>query len=426
MDLGKADKTLRNLKPQTTAYTKALGDGICCRVSPNGTRTLELRARLHGKVTRWPLGFYPSTTISEAAAKAADFRALLKEGLSPKVAQKRATNSNIPRNVKEAAARFIEGHIVLKLRPNSAREAKRLIEVEVLPELGNHPLQQLERTDLTALIERKARALRAQKKKGVAANRLSAAIGKFMGWCGTQGWVSADLATKLPKPAAETPKARTLDAAETNNEVGAIWNLLTEFADTGAVIPAPHGRILQLLALTGARCSEITRLTAAHVNLKAGTFEITDGKTAASNRLIPMTPVVCAIIDEALVSAGQGLLFPSARAHTVVPSNEISRSCRKLVKLAGVAPFTPHDLRRTAISLMAEAGIDGDIRRRITGHQATDVHGKIYDRALRLGDMRAGLLVVEQHYTAAAAQAAAKAAAKAANVISISTNRKIG
>jgi integrase len=419
MDLGKADKTLRNLKPQATAYTKALGDGICCRVAPNGTRTLELRARLHGKVSRWPLGFYPSTTISEAAAKAADFRALLKNGLSPKVAQLRATNNEIPRNVKEAAARFIEGHVVLKLRPNSAKEAKRLIEVEVLPELGNHPLQQLERTDLTGLIERKARALRSRKRKGVAANRLAAVIGKFIGWCAAQGWLSTDLATKLPKPAVETPKVRTLDATDMNNEVGVIWNLLTELAEAGTGIPAPHGRILQLLALTGARCSEITRLTAAHINLKAGTLEITDGKTAASNRHIPMTPSARSIIEQALAGAGEGLLFPSARAHTLVPSNEISRSCRKLVKLAGVAPFTPHDLRRTAISIMAEAGVDGDIRRRITGHQAGDVHGRIYDRALRLEDMRAALLEIEQLYTTAAI----KAASNSANIVSISNKR---
>jgi integrase len=422
MDLGKADKTLRNLKPQATAYTKALGDGICCRVAPNGTRTLELRARLHGKVSRWPLGFYPSTTISDAAAKAADFRALLKNGLSPKVAQQRATNNEIPRNVKEAAARFIEGHVMLKLRPNSAKEAKRLIEVEVLTELGNYPLQQLERADLTGLIERKARALRSRKKKGVAANRLAAVIGKFIGWCAVQGWLSTDLATKLPRPAVETPKVRMLDATDTNNEVGVIWNLLAELAEAGTGIPAPHGRILQLLALTGARCSEITRLTAAHINLKAGTLEITDGKTAASNRLIPMTPSTRSIIEQALVGAGDGLLFPSSRAHTIVPSNEISRSCRKLVKMAGVAPFTPHDLRRTAISIMAEAGVDGDIRRRITGHQAADVHGKIYDRALRLEDMRVALTTIEAHYTAAAS----KATARPSNVVAIPTRRERG
>lgn len=410
MDLNRADKLLRNLKPRPAAYSVALGDGILCRVAPNGTRTLELRARLHGKVSRWLLGHYPSTTISEAAAKAADFRSMLKDGLSPKVAAQRAANGDVPRNVKDAAARFIDGHIEVKLRPRSAKEAKRLIEVEVLPSLGSYPLQQLQRTDITALIERKARALRERKKKGVAANRLAAGLSKFLGWAAAQGWVSNDIAVKLPKPAVEKARDRVLSADESNNEVGVVWSLLSDLAAAGTGIPDPHVPILQLLALTGARCSEITNLTTARVNLKAGTFEITDGKTDASNRVVPMTPATRAIIESRIDKVGLGLLFPSSRSGTVIPSNEISRSCRKLVKLAGVTPFTPHDLRRTVISVMAEAGVDGDIRRRVTGHDAHDAHGRIYDRAQRFEDMRTALLIVERHYLVAAQAAASKAA----------------
>ena len=108
----------------------------------------------------------------------------------------------------------------------------------------------------------------------------------------------------------------------------------------------------------------------------------------------------------------QQLLFPSPRAGKVIPSNEISRSARDLVKKLEHAPWTPHDLRRTAISIMAEAGVDGDIRRRITGHQAPDIHGRVYDRAQRLDDMRAALLVIEVAYATAAT-------AKADNVLTL-------
>lgn len=419
MDLNKADRTLRNLKPRAAAYTVALGDGICCRIAPNGLRTLELRARLHGTVTRFALGSYPAITVTEAHAKAAGYRAMLKDGLSPKVAAQRATNGDLPRNVKEAAARFIEGHLKVKAGGTWAAEAGRLIKVEVLPALGDHPLQQLQRTDLTALIERKARDLRARNKRGVAANRLAAVLGKMFSWCAAQGWVSAELATKLPKPASEKAKDRTLSADDANNELGEIWRVLDNHATNGTGMPAPHGRILQLLALTGARCSEVTGLTTACYNPKTCSLVIVEGKTAASRRTIPTPPAARFIIEEAIAKVGQGLLFPSARARTAIPSNEISRSCRKLVKLAGVPPFTPHDLRRTAISIMAEAGVDGDIRRRVTGHQAQDVHGKIYDRAQRLEDMRAALLIVERHYAEAGARAVVKAPAACENVVTL-------
>ena len=407
MDYGKADRVLRNLKPRDAAYSVALGDGICCRVAPNGVRTLELRARLHDKVQRFRLGHYPATTITEAAALAANHRAMLKEGLSPKVQERRAANGDLPRSVREAAARFIEGHLKIKAGERWAAEAQRLIEVDVLPAIGGYPLAQLQRTDLTSLIENKARDLRARNMKGVAANRLAAVIGKFFAYCAMQGWASHDLGAKLPKPAAEKAKDRTLLSSGPNNELGVLWNALADAAAAGGPILPSHARILQLLAITGARCSEITNLTATVVNLEAGVMRITDGKTDASNRVVPLAPAARAVFEAQVASTttATDLVFPSPRAGAVIPSNEISRSCRKLVKLLKLTPFTPHDLRRTAISIMAEAGVDGDIRRRITGHQAPDIHGRIYDRAQRLDDMRAALLVIETAYAAAAANA---------------------
>lgn len=416
MDLGKADKTLRNLKGKDASYTVALGDGICTRVAPNGTRTLELRARLNGTLQRYRLGHYPATTIAEAVAKAAEYRAMLREGLSPKVAEQRARGGDVPRNVTEAAERFTEAHLRVKTRERWAHEAERILKKEVLPVIGGTPLKQLQRTDLTALVEKKAKALRAKNRKGVMANRIAAVLSKLFGWCASQGWVPGDLARNLPKPAKETAKDRTL----TPSEAGTLWLMLEECATHGGAIPQVHARVLQLLALTGGRCSEITSLTRHRIDVSNGVLMVTGGKTQASNRTLPLTAAARAVIELQAASLGeeeQDLLFPSPRAGKVIPSNEISRSVRDLVKLLKQARWTPHDLRRTAITVMAEAGIDGDIRRRVTGHQAADIHGRIYDRAARLEDMRAALLVVERWYTDAAAKASA--GADQANVVSI-------
>ena len=60
-----------------------------------------------------------------------------------------------------------------------------------------------------------------------------------------------------------------------------------------------------------------------------------------------------------------------------------------------MVPWTPRDLRRTATSRLADLGIDGDVRRRITGHVAHDIHGRVYDRAERLQDGLAALKQLE-------------------------------
>lgn len=421
MDLSKADRTLRNLKSKSTAYTVALGDGISCRVAPNDTKTLELRARLHDKLQRFKLGHYPATTITTAVAKAAEIRAQLKEGMNPKVEQQRAAAGDIPRNVKEAADRFVAEHINVMARDRWRVEATRIIDIEILPALGSYPLQQLRRTDLTALVDKKAAALRKAEKRGIMANRLAAVLGKLFTWCADKGWLSSDLGRRLPKPAKEQPRDRAL----TPEEAGALWNLLAECATAEGPILRVHARVLQLLAITGARCSEITGLTTATVDLKAGTFTISNGKNASSNRTLPLTPAARAVIEAALAEPreeGQDLVFPSPRVGGRIASNEISRSARDLVTLLKHTRWTPHDLRRTAASVMADAGIDGDVRRRVTGHQAPDVHGRVYDRALRLEAMREGLLVVERWVLAAASAEAAKTAEQGGKVVRI--NRK--
>jgi integrase len=48
-------------------------------------------------------------------------------------------------------------------------------------------------------------------------------------------------------------------------------------------------------------------------------------------------------------------------------------------KLPGVAPWVIHDLRRTARSLLARAGVRPDIAERVLGHAIAGVEG-VYDR----------------------------------------------
>ena len=113
------------------------------------------------------------------------------------------------------------------------------------------------------------------------------------------------------------------------------------------------------------------------------------------------------------------MLFPQPKAGGVIPSNEVSRATRRLVKLLKQQPWTPHDLRRTAVSAMAEARVDADVRRRVTGHLAEDVHGRVYDKALRLEDMKVALGTIEA-WVVAAAEKDAQVGESAANVVPIS------
>ena len=420
MDFAATDRKLRTLKPRATAYSEALGDGLLCRVSPNGLKTIELRARLFNTVRRYPLGHYPAMTITEAFEKAGAYRALLKAGIDPKLQERRTMSNDVPRFVRDAAERFIQAHLKESgtVRQRWATEAERIIRVEVLPEIGSYPLQQLQRSDLTGIIERKARTLRTAGFKGIGANRVGAVISKMFSWIASQGWMTDGIATKLPKPAKETPKERVLTA----EEAGELWLLLDECTAGEGLINSTHARVLKLLALTGCRISEITSLTADRLDLKHSRFRIEGGKTRASNRTLPLTPAAIAVIEEQLAQprskALPGIIFPSTRAGVQIASNEISHSTDRILEHLDHKPrWTAHDLRRTLTSVLADRGVDGDTRRLIVGHKAPDIHSAVYDKAQRIEQMRAALLIADRWYLDAAAKAEACADQK--NVISI-------
>jgi len=416
MDHGKADRLVRNVKPKSKPYDQALGNSMSCRVTADGGRVLYLRIEVGGKQQRFKLGYYPATTIAAAHAKAMEIKSQIRNGIDPRVETRRGVlGSNIPKTVGDAAERFIAEHVKIKNRAVWAKEAERLIRVEVLPQIGSYPLTQLKKADLSAVISRKMVALKAKRGSGVIANRLSAVISRFIVYCADHGWLEAQIGTRLPKPAVEKARTRTLGA----EELGQLWNALKPIREGQGRIWPVCGRVIAMLALTGCRCAEITGLQQRTIDLQAGTITIENGKTNASSRTLALPPLARSILEEQVASLDaelpEELVFPLPRGGRI-PSNEVSRVARTIVKALKHPPWTPHDLRRTAVSVMAELGIDGDIRRRITGHQAHDVHGRVYDQANRQEAVRAALLQVEQHVSAAALMVAE---VRPQNVVSI-------
>ncbi len=79
------------------------------------------------------------------------------------------------------------------------------------------------------------------------------------------------------------------------------------------------------------------------------------------------------------LSDGKNFVFPSPRGDHPICKDALSRAVSRNLKAFGVEDFTPHDLRRTASTIMAEAGVsDFDIRR-VQGH-ALPGTGKVYNQ----------------------------------------------
>ena len=223
MDLAKADRVVRALKAAERPVEKPLVAGISVRVTSNGQKTLYLRVKVHGKPQRLRLGVYPACTVKDAYDRSLLLRAEIKEGRDPRVEDRRLkAGSNIPVTVAEAVGRYVVEHCKVKQRQAWAAETERLLRIDVLPKIGSYPLKQLTRADLSSLIAKKAEAIRVKGRTGIAANRLSAVLSRFIRFAGDYGWLDPALGLRLPKPASERARERNL----TPTELGGLWTYL--------------------------------------------------------------------------------------------------------------------------------------------------------------------------------------------------------
>ena len=406
MDLRAADRTIRNAKPRDMGYDLPLGGGLSARIAADGsTKTIYWRGKVSRHVVRVKLGNYPALTMIAAHAKALDIRSMVKNGEDPTLkARRKKAGTNVPTLVREAADRFIKEHLKVRIGTGWAAEAERILNVDILPKLGAYRLDDIRRADLTSLAAEKAAGLRKVGKKGTAANRLTAVLGKFLGFCADQGWIEVNPAARLPKPVDETRRDRTL----TGDEIAALWTALDAACKGAGLVPPSFARVLTALLLTGCRASEITNLRRGAFDPNAGTIEIEGGKTDASRRKLPIGPMALAVLAEAMNAAPEAgttddaanptdaMLFPAPRSKDIIGSSEISKAARTLVAKLGHKSWTPHDLRRSLVTQLHEAGVDEGIVRRIAGHVGSDVHASTYDRSRQLEKIRDAFLVYEQ------------------------------
>ena len=119
---------------------------------------------------------------------------------------------------------------------------------------------------------------------------------------------------------------------------------------------------------TGMRPGEVYAISKEDVNLAEHTVFVSKGKTRFAIRKLPLPTETFDVIKKRYKAASDGWLFPSRKD----PSKPLA-SVRKAHDLAVVqAGFNPppklYDLRHTALSRMAMAGVDLATLREIAGH----------------------------------------------------------
>ena len=362
MPLTLTDRTVRGLdtggKAQADFWdTRVTGFGV--RVSAEGRKTWVLRYRVQGRQRRMSLGTYPSLGLADARVAARRALGRVAHGEDP-AAEKRAEAR--AETFAQLADLYMEKHA--KVRKKSWRSDQRLIDVELLPALGPRKVYDIKRSDVRALADAIA-----ERGAPIVANRTLALLRKMFNVVIDleQDGVDANPCLRIRPPGVERRRDRVLSQAE----IREMWRALEP---EDAVVRG----LFKLRLLTAQRGDEVHRLRWQDLDLNSNWWTIPAefSKNGLPHR-VPLSPPVVAIITEhqrAVRSATW--VFPSL-VHDQPVANIYS--ALKRVKKRSTVSFEPHDLRRTAASMMTSAGVSRVVIGKILNHAEPGVTA-VYDR----------------------------------------------
>ena len=369
--------------------------GYACPIQ--GTKAWFLMTRVDSKLTRITLGRYPALSLAEARDKARHLLERAKAGDDPRKMEAEERHRKIRERhntFEKVAALFMDHYVDRKLRPNTAREYRRILQGRDTQQWRLRPITSLGKVDVLELIQRiEARGSPA------AANRSLAYISKFFNWCAEEELITTNPAGRISAVSANSSRDRVL----TEDELPCIRTALQSFS-------WPFGPLFRLLLLTGQRRSEVAGMRwdeLRGMGTPAALWDLPAHRTKSGQpHLVPLSPAVHDLLSAmgprgpwVFSTTGQTVVSEFSRAKRML--NSQIAEMRNAKNLASLPPWTLHDLRRTMVTTMNERlGIQPHVVEAIVNHTSgaakRGVAG-VYNRALYLDDRRDALRAWESY-----------------------------
>ena len=205
-----------------------------------------------------------------------------------------------------------------------------------------------------------------------------------------RGIIDATPVALVERPGEETRRERTLSA----DEILAVWN-------AGWQLGYPFGRFFQLALILGQRREEVARMRWADLDLEAANWTLpAEATKAGRSHVVPLAPLAIDILRAMPRKADA-----SGKARQLLGVHHVRRCANQRLQQGearidqviaevrdgeALAPWTIHDLRRTAATEMARLGVSRFIISKVLNHADRTVTA-IYDRHAYLHEKRHAL-----------------------------------
>ena len=384
--------------------TDEMTPGLALRVTASGVKSWSFRFRTpDGKTTRRALGSYPAVRLAAARAAAAKLRQQVRDGHDVRAPSLEARQANTLAAVVDRWERR-----QARQEKRSYGEARRILDLHILPALGGRQVQTIRRRDVIEVLER----LRDEAGLGPQVNRVQRALSGVLAYAVDADLIDANPLAGLKPQVAETARARTLSI----DELATVWRAAEQISGTARAI-------VRLLILTGQRREEVSGLTWSELDydLSTRTWPADGLWTIPAARMkskrphiVPLSRPAREIIEAQPKGAAGDYVFSATFGRTSYAGWR--RAAADLRDAAALSePWVIHDLRRSVATGLGEIlNIEESTIGRALGHSARSRMGVTarYELSQRLGQVRSAFdawadLVLSRVHRAAASNVVA-------------------
>ncbi|HDD0145263.1 TPA: tyrosine-type recombinase/integrase [Escherichia coli] len=370
------DTKLKNLKPQDKLYKVSDRDGLYVAVLTSGTVSFRYDYRINGRRETLVIGQYGRDGISLAEAREELIAAkkLLKAGQSPAAAKRDGIKKIRGAETFAVHTDSYMKHVILADSTRAMKQA--VIDRDILPVLGNKMMAEITTSMVRDLCDRIVE--RGGRATAVQAREIISSVYRHANDRG-HGLFNPAADIKPSSIAIFKPRERTL----TPEEIGLFFRTLDAIGAMGTMKMA-----LKLVLITMVRKSEFTNATWDEIDFKKWTWTIPSDRMKGSRAHVIYLPKqaqdilvglqMCAGGSEYLVPGRYNFRKPLSNAAL----NSLIDRTVKIINEDGeyIQDFTVHDMRRTASTLLHEAGYPSDWIEKALAHEQKGVRA-VYNKA---------------------------------------------
>jgi integrase len=330
--------------------------GLALRVTKHGVKAWTLiYTAPNGKRARMTLGRYPMTSLAAARAQALEVKGEIASGRDPRSTTKAETlRATWEEYLKREGPRL-----------RSVDQRRSVFERLVLPVLGDRLMGEIRRSDIVRLLDK------IEDNSGPRAAHVTLAyLSTFFNWYASR---DDDFQSPVVRGMGRVkPKERARERMLSDDEIRAVWRAASD-------LETPFARMVRFLLLTATRRNEAANMSRAE--LADGIWAIpAERMKGKAEHVVPLSSAALRLIP----TTGEFIFSKDG----TTPFRSFSNGKEEFDRIAPLTkPWTLHDLRRTARSLMSRAGVSNDIAERCLAHAMGGVRG-VYDRHAYLEEKR--------------------------------------